>query len=550
MQKLTILKLTGILLLFSFLALAQQTQAPLPTLESPSNTMNVHLYYLQQDSYRPEIAARCINLPGHRLQAMQLALQLKQIFDGKGLFVRLNMLPQEPDYRDTITQKPYYTPFPEQLPDVYLERINNQWYYSRQTTSAIPHLHQEIYPFGTDFLVNFFPVSASQRFLGLAIWQWLGMILLLFIAWAFHLIMSRLFRPVILMLIKSKYSQPLDDKSMIWKTARQTSFVVLLLMIKAFLPLLQLPVKMMGWIISGLGIAVIIMSIWLALSLIDVMIAYAYRFARSTERKMDEQVLPILSKALKVIAVLSGMIYILQLLDVNITALIAGVSIGGLALALAAQDTVKNLIGSAMIFFDQPFQIGDWVVCNGVEGTVREVGFRSTRIELMDNSIVSVPNDQIASSAITNMGLRTYRLLKTTLGVTYDTPPILLEKFIEGLRRIVAEHPKTRKDNYLVYFHSFGESSLNIYFRTHFQVTTFQEELQEREKIAFAILQLANKLGVRFAFPTQTLFVEEIPGGGKTTPTYETDRAKLEEKMNVFFEKYASEITKSHLPAI
>ena len=118
MQKLTILKLTGILLLFSFLALAQQTQAPLPTLESPSNTMNVHLYYLQQDSYRPEIAARCINLPGDSLQAMQLALQLKQIFDGKGLFVRLNMLPQEPDYRDTITQKPYYTPFPEQLPDV------------------------------------------------------------------------------------------------------------------------------------------------------------------------------------------------------------------------------------------------------------------------------------------------------------------------------------------------------------------------------------------------------------------------------------------------
>lgn len=544
MKKLKKLALLVFPLFFTFYLKAQQSQPPAPTLESPYNTMYVHLYYLQPDSYQPVIAARTMNLPNDSARAERLAIQLKQIFDGKGLFVRLNMLPQETDYQDTLTKKPYYTPFPDHLPDVYLEKTNDKWYYSEQTLAAIPALHQEIYPFGTDFLIQLFPESARQRFLGLAAWQWLGILLLSVGAWLIHLFMSRLFRPVIRLLAKSRYSQPLEDKSMIWKAARLASFVVLLILLKSLLPVLQLPVEVMVWLINGLEIAIVFMVVWLALSIIDIFMVYAFRFAESTEQKLDEQLLPILRRMLKIVVVIGGIVYILRLLDVNVTALIAGVSIGGLALALAAQDTVKNLIGSAMIFFDRPFQIGDWVVFDNIEGSIREVGFRSTRIELIDNSIVTVPNNQIASAAVTNMGIRQFRLVKLMLGVTYDTPPVLLEKFIESLRRLIAKHPSTRKDNYLVHFHSFGDSSLNIYFRTHIQVATFQEELQEREKLAFGILRLANDLGVRFAFPTQTLFVEEIPGAGSTTPDYETDPSIMDGRLKKYFEKYYPTETK------
>ncbi len=525
--------------LLFFLSADAQDQAPTATLSSPYNTVYVHLYYLQPDSYEPEIAAKTIYLPGDTIRAKKLAIQLKQIFDGNGLFVQLNLLPQTNDFVDTLSQKPYFTPFPKRLPQVYLEKINGKWYYSSQTVAAIPAMHKELYPFGTDFLVNFFPESVRhQRFLGLAAWQWLGLLILLAGALILHFLLSRIFRPFIRLLTRSKFSQPLEDKSKIWRVSKLASIVVLLWAVKSLLPLLQLSIGTMVWLMNGLKIATAIMVVMLALSIIDVVMAYAFRYAYTTEHKLDEQLLPILKRMLKILVVLGGIIYILRLLNVNVTALIAGVSIGGLALALAAQDTVKNLIGSAMIFFDKPFEVGDWVIFNGIEGSIREVGFRSTRIEMIDNSIVTVPNDQIASSAVTNMGIRKFRLVKKTLGVTYDTPPVLLEKFIGALRRLVEQHPLTRKDNFLIYFHSFGDSSLNIYFRTHIEVGSFQEELEEREKLAFGILRIANDLGVRFAFPTQTLFVEELPGSGNTTPTYETDPTKLDLRVKDYFEKF------------
>lgn len=303
----------------------------------------------------------------------------------------------------------------------------------------------------------------------------------------------------------------------------------------------------MVWLYRGIEIALVILVVMLLLAILEIVKTYALRYALTTENKLDEQLLPILYRSVQILLVGSAIFYILSLMNVNVAALIAGVSIGGLALALAAQDTVKNLIGSAMIFFDKPFQIGDWIVMSGIEGEVVEVGFRSTRVQTVDSSIVSIPNNEIATVAITNMGVRRYRMFKATIGVTYDTPPALLEAFITGLRQMLALHPLTNKENYLVYFHSFGDSSLNIYFRTHIAVRTFKEELQEREKLALGILELANSLGIRFAFPTQTIFVEEFPGNGNTTPNYDIDPAQMEAKtkaqLAAWKERYGEEGT-------
>ncbi|MEO1258997.1 MAG: mechanosensitive ion channel domain-containing protein [Bacteroidota bacterium] len=536
---------TALLLLFAFSflvnAFAQAQQAPPVTLESPYNTMLVHLYYLQPDSYEPAIAAKTINL-ADSLQARKLAIQLKQVLDGRGLFVHLNLLPQESDYEDTLTHKPYYTPFPTQLPEVYLEKIDDQWYYAGQTVEAVPRLHKELYPFGTDFLVNLFPKGAQRQFLGLATWQWVGIGVLLILTWLFQFVLARILRPMVKWLAKSRYSSPLEDKGMLWKVARLSSFVILLWLLKSSLPLLQFTVRANSFILVGLEVTRIVFWVLLGLSIVNVVMQYALRYATLTEHKLDEQLIPILRRMLKIVVVIVGLIYVLQLLDVNVTALIAGVSIGGLALALAAQDTVKNLIGSAMIFFDKPFQIGDWVSAGGNEGEIVEVGFRSTRIRTVDTTIIAVPNNVIASGAVTNMGVRTMRVFSVTLGVTYDTPPLLLEKFIEGLKQLIESHPKTKKDNYLVHFRAFGSSSLNIMFRTHLFTTSYPEELQLKEELSFGILRLAEALGVRFAFPTQTLFVEEMPGKTSMTPTYVKDAEKLDERIKTFFaeNKYES----------
>jgi len=205
---------------------------------------------------------------------------------------------------------------------------------------------------------------------------------------------------------------------------------------------------------------------------------------------------------------------------------------------LAAQDTIRNLFGSLTIFLDRPFQIGDWVVGTGFEGTVEEVGFRATRVRTFYNSLVYVPNGKLTDMIIDNMGARVFRRYRAMLAITYDTPPELIDAFCEGLREIVQKHPDTRKDAFFIYMHEMGSASLNILFQIFFKVKTFPEEFQARHEIILQTLHLAKALGVRFAFPTQTIHIEEMPEKKSGTPVYDDEylsKAQLDGRLQQFF---------------
>jgi len=173
-----------------------------------------------------------------------------------------------------------------------------------------------------------------------------------------------------------------------------------------------------------------------------------------------------------------------------------------------------------------------------VHGTVEEVGFRSTRVRTFANSLVYVPNGQLANMTIDNFGLRYYRRFYTKLAITYDTPPALIDKFTKGLRAIVAHHPHTRKDFYEVQLNDFGEHALQIMFYVFLDVGAWSEELKARHEIMLAILALAERLGVRFAFPTSTIRVEDLPGHASLRPTYEKDSAKMDEEIEAFIRDF------------
>ena len=205
-----------------------------------------------------------------------------------------------------------------------------------------------------------------------------------------------------------------------------------------------------------------------------------------------------------VIVIVSTFI-ILDLLNVNVTALIAGISIGGLALALAAKDTVQNLFGSAMIFIDRPFQVGDYILAGGHEGTVVEVGFRSTRIMQIDTSIVSIPNGAVADMPLTNLGVRLSRLFNITIGVTYETPPDLIQEYIARLKQLILDHPKTNDDPFYVNLSGLADSSISIMFRCQVQVESYAEDVVVKEELLFSIIRLAEEMGVEFAYPTTTV---------------------------------------------
>ena len=234
-------------------------------------------------------------------------------------------------------------------------------------------------------------------------------------------------------------------------------------------------------------------------------------------------------------------------------AIIAGASIGGLAVGLAAQDTVKNLIGTFMIFIDKPFKIGDWVIVDGVEGSVEEVGFRSSIIRAADTSIFKIPNSKLSEAAVNNLGKRIYRRFKTTLGIRYDTPPELVEEFVEGIKKIIELHPMTRNYSnytpnnsapYNVDFVDYGDSSLNILLNVYFMTNDYAKEMHGRHILLLGILELANAMGVGFAFPSQTLFMELFPEKQPAYPKYNTNPDFVHKTQEEVLEEFKTKIIK------
>jgi len=195
---------------------------------------------------------------------------------------------------------------------------------------------------------------------------------------------------------------------------------------------------------------------------------------------------------------------------------VAGLGVGGIAVAFAARESLANLIGSFTIMMEKPFRIGHWVRVGETEGIVEAVGFRSTVIRTFYNSVVTVPSTKLIESVIDNFERRSYRRFKTTLSVTYNTPPDRLLEFVAAVRDIIANHPYTWKDDYQVYVQDFGESSIEILLYVFFDVPDWPSELRQREDLIVRILRCAEDQEVKFAFPTRTL---EIAASGSSQLT-------------------------------
>ncbi|MCB0640262.1 MAG: mechanosensitive ion channel family protein, partial [Phaeodactylibacter sp.] len=286
-----------------------------------------------------------------------------------------------------------------------------------------------------------------------------------------------------------------------------------------------------------LRIISVLLFILISLRILDVVLLYVGRVTAGTNSKLDDQLLPIVKRTVQVIIVILGIVQILRLMDVNITALIAGISIGGLALALAAQDTVKNLIGSAMIFVDRPFQIGDWIQGSDFAGAVMEVGFRTTRIQTLDSSIISVPNGTIANMSVTNLGVRVFRIYNTTLGITYSSTPEQVEQFMTGLRQMIQAHPLIMPEGFLVRFTELANSSLNIMFRCRIQTNDYDEELRVKQELNLGFLRLARAVGVSFAFPSTSVYVESMAAAAEAA-----DNSPAPTSLDAFVEDFKKRV--------
>jgi MscS family membrane protein len=219
--------------------------------------------------------------------------------------------------------------------------------------------------------------------------------------------------------------------------------------------------------------------------------------------------MPLIKKTLASLVAIVGLLTLAQSFGADVKAFLAGLGIGGLAVAFAAQDTIANLFGSLVVVLDQPFKVGETVRIGATTGTVEDIGLRSTKLRLVDRSLAVLPNKLVAAEVITNLSRFTQRRVEQTIGLTYDTPPAQLEAVVRDIRQILEREAEIETPSVQVYFSDYGESSLNIWLVYVIKLPDFAGHMALRQRVNLAIMAAVAARGLAFAFPTQTM---HLPG--------------------------------------
>lgn len=247
---------------------------------------------------------------------------------------------------------------------------------------------------------------------------------------------------------------------------------------------------------------------WLIARVIDSLIEeYIVPIVTKSESDLDDQLLPILRKTIKAVLWIFGIVIALSNSGFDVAALIAGLGIGGLALALAAQDTVKNIFGGIMVFLDKPFKIKDRIKVNGMDGVVEEIGVRSTRLRTLEGRLITIPNGQFSDNAVENVSLEPTRKVNISLGLTYDTTPEQMENAMNIIKDIIKANSKV-EDDALVAFNTWGDFAMGI--QVIYYISSPDFIFSAQSEINLEILKLFNAEGLEFAFPTQTIYKKEL----------------------------------------
>ena len=252
----------------------------------------------------------------------------------------------------------------------------------------------------------------------------------------------------------------------------------------------------------------IVVLFWSIINVLNHLSINIHKITNKFGDKINADFSNFIVKSIRFFILILGFIAVLQEWGYNVSGFIASLGLVGMAFALAAKDTAGNLFGSLVIFTDKPFKIGDWIKTPEVEGTIENVGIRSTKVRTFAQALVSVPNGTLANSAILNWSRMGKRRVKTTLGLTYGTSGETLEIIIKEIKEMLQNHPDIHQDTIHIYFSDFGESSLNIFCYYFTKSTNWAEFMRVREATYLSIMKIVDNNGSSFAFPTQTLHIE------------------------------------------
>ncbi|MEW5011724.1 MAG: mechanosensitive ion channel family protein [Cycloclasticus sp.] len=436
---------------------------------------------------------------------------------------------------------------------VIQQQNDGRWLFSRQTLASLPAIIDELSakkslktedssaqytPWHIQFRQQLAEPFRKRSFL-LENWKWLGILIII----ALGIIADKL----------CSFSLQLSVRRFRARTAitalkdtpddllRPLAILIMASIWWAGLNLLALPDQAMIILLVAVKVLVGMAGIWSAYRLVDLITLFLRDKAAQTETKVDDVLVPLIRKTLKVFVTVVGITFIASNLNLNVSSLLASLGLGGLAFALAAKDVVQNLFGSITVILDRTFHTGDWIVVNDIEGSVEEVGLRSTKIRTFYDSLITLPNSIFITAKVDNMGQRRYRRLKCNVALTYDTPADKIEAFCEGVRELIRLHPYMRKDYYHVYLNSLGASSLDVLVYVFWETPDWATELRERQRFLLDILRLAKAQQVDMAFPTQTLHLITPDGESGPDASASPPLAELNEKSRLAARDIAGE---------
>jgi len=356
------------------------------------------------------------------------------------------------------------------------------------------------------FWLDGIPFLNSNKVFDIPLWQFAASLIYIFLA--FYI------------------SKILDFLTRVWlkhwarKTATKFDDLVLDVLngpikIVAFIIFLRIGLEVFIWppmvqsvLSKGFTIVIAWTLTYMALKFVDLVMGYWRQRAKpDADRSFEEQLFPVIRKSLKVFIIVVGVLVTLDNIGVNITAAIASLSIGGLAIGLAAQDTLANLFGAVAVFVDKPFRIGDFIKLTDVEGTVESIGMRSTRVRNLDGHVVTIPNKTMGNATITNVTRRPTIKTVINIGLTYETTTAQLKRAVQILEEIYRSHPQTH--DVMIAFNNFADSSLNINVIHWWKGADGRACFAGMQELNFKVKERFEAEHLDFAFPSRTIYLKQ-----------------------------------------
>jgi MscS family membrane protein len=396
-----------------------------------------------------------------------------------------------------------------------------RWRFTRATVERIPGWYSSL---GDRWIIEHLPSSLRRPGpFEILWWQWLALPILVSISAFAGALTSRL-AGSILRRATQRTTSTWDD-AIVDRLSAPLTLACALAVLGALLPFLGLyqPAADAGYRLVRAGFLVVVFwSLW---RLVDVGRLVMSRSEWARNAAGSRSLLPLGARTAKVVILAIAGVSVFSLLGYPVASLIAGLGLGGLALALAAQKTVENVFGAFSIGIDQPFREGDFVKIEDFVATVEAIGLRSTRFRTLDRTLVTIPNGRLADMRLESFTARDRLRLAAAIGLVYETTGVQMRQVLAGFERVLRDHPKIWPDAVVVRFREFGSSSLDIEVMAWFQTADWGEFQAIRQEILLRFMDVVEQAGTSFAFPTQTLHIASQSAPPRPSLTYDDDRA-------------------------